>query len=61
MAEGSRKRSPSARMKTSLIPPGLAVVSARMGRVGQSCAFADKVAADKVATKSKRTVAIERR
>jgi hypothetical protein len=48
-------------MKTSLIPPGLAVVSARMGRVGQSCAFADKVAADKVATKSKRTVAIERR
>jgi hypothetical protein len=43
-------------MKTSLIPPGLAVVSARIGRVGQSCALADKVA-----NKSKKTVAIERR
>jgi hypothetical protein len=43
-------------MKTSLMPPGLAVVSARIGRVGQSCAPAGKVAAN-----SKRTVAIERR
>jgi hypothetical protein len=48
-------------MKTSLIPPGLAVVRARIGRVGQSCALAGKVAADKVATKNKRTVAIQRR
>jgi hypothetical protein len=48
-------------MKTSLIPPGLVVVSARIGRVGQSCAFADKVATNKVAIKSKRTVAIERK
>jgi len=48
-------------MKTSLMPPGLAVVSARIGRVGQSCALAGKVAADKVATKNKRMVANERR
>ena len=29
-------------MKTSLMPPALVVVSARIGRVGQSCAAAPK-------------------
>ena len=41
-------------MNTSLMPPGLVVVSARIGRVGQSCAGAgpdrtkDKTAAIKI-------------
>src|SRR5262249_42064698 len=43
----SRSFSPSARMKTSLMPPGLAVVSARIGRFGQSWADAANVVAIK--------------
>jgi hypothetical protein len=31
-------------MNTSLMPPGLVVVSARIGRVGQSCAEAEDIA-----------------
>src|ERR1700692_1778651 len=47
--------SASARMKTSLSPPGLVVVRTRIGRVGQSCAAApptDAAKAKSVVSKS---------
>src|SRR5208282_1862921 len=47
--------SPSARMKTSLMPPGLVVVSARIGRVGQSCATAPKADETSAITMARQT------